>query len=133
MEYGAVLFRMVLMLAAVCAMAMVTLRWGLRRLVAPPGAGSPVEVVSRTVVEPRRAILVVRVGRRHLVVGSSEAGMQLLAEVTSEELAAGAVAHDLGDTARARRSFREVLGSRRPVDHDNPAEDEANRCDGSPS
>lgn len=137
MEYGAVLFRMVMMLAAVCAFALVTLRWGLRRFVAPRTANGPVEVVSRTVVEPRRAILVVRVGARHLVVGSSEAGMNLLTELEAGELAVAETTAQEHESTLASapptawdgtpsRSFRALLLGARPAAASKPSPDEVN-------
>jgi len=80
-----VLLKMVFVLAGVCLLAFASLKWGLKRFVAPDGARSGMRVVTRLPIEPRRSILVVRVGPRHLVLGSSEAGIQPLGELSAEE------------------------------------------------
>ncbi len=85
MGYGALLFQLVLVVIGVCALAYVILRFGLKRLIAPEGKGGPMEVVSRLPLEPRRSILLVRVGERHLIVGSSEAGLSTLGELDEWE------------------------------------------------
>jgi len=53
--------------------------WALRRV--EPAGG---RVVLRLPLEPRRAVYVLEVAGRHLVVGSSEGGIQLLAELDGE-------------------------------------------------
>ena len=87
-DLGATLLRMVLVLAAVCLLAYGALRWGLKRFVAPQRAGGgAMEVLARLPLEPRRALLVVRVGRRMLVLASSEAGISRVGELDPREAA----------------------------------------------
>src|SRR5690606_6347653 len=85
MGYGMMLARMVFMLAAVCALAVISLRWGLKRLAHVNTADQSIEVVSRAVIEPRRAVMVLRIGTRHLIVGTGEHGMTPLGELSDEE------------------------------------------------
>jgi len=71
-------------LAVVVALILV-LRWVLRRL--SPGARArpmpeAVEVLARTNVSARQQLLLVRLGRRLVLVGSGPEGMSTLAEVT---------------------------------------------------
>jgi flagellar protein FliO/FliZ len=87
--HGAALLRMVVSLALVCGIAWFALKWGAKRLSAPTGAGAArMRVVARLPLEPRRSVVVVRVGARTLVLGSSEAGLETLAELTPGEAAA---------------------------------------------
>lgn len=85
MGYGMMLARMIFMLAAVCALAVVTLRWGLKRLTSAQSEGQSIEVISRAIIEPRRAILVARVGTRYMILGTGEHGMTPLGELSEEE------------------------------------------------
>ncbi len=87
MEYGWMMVRTLFVLGAVCALAYGLLRWGLRRFV-PVGArgAGRMEVVDRLGVAPKQSILVVRVGSRHLLIGSSEAGLQNLGEIDGGDM-----------------------------------------------
>ncbi len=113
MGYGMMLARMVFMLAAVCALAVITLRWGLKRLTHVHSAGQSIEVVSRAVIEPRRAVLVLRVGTRHLIVGTGEHGMTPLGELSEEE--ADAMRAKVEEVHEARQqtrpSFRKIFAA----------------------
>lgn len=84
-DYGGMLLKMVLAVAVVCALAYAILRWGLRRVVGEQKGSEQMEVLARLGVGPDRAILVVRVGPRHLVIGSAETGISILTELSEEE------------------------------------------------
>lgn len=87
MEYGWLLLRTLLVLAAVCALAYAILRWGLRRFVpSTTPRATDLEVIERLGVAPKQSLLLVRAGSRHLLIGSSEAGLQHLAELSADEL-----------------------------------------------
>ena len=60
------LLRMVFVLGAVCTLAYVLLKWGLKRFVVSGTSGGAMEVVARLAVEPRRTILVVRIGETEM-------------------------------------------------------------------
>lgn len=85
-SYGWLLFKTVLALAGVCVLAVVGLRWlskmNLRQ------TGNAMSIIARLPVEPRRSILVVKVGERGLIISSSESGMTTLGELTADELRA---------------------------------------------
>ena len=85
MEYGWMMLRMLAVLAAVCALAYGLLRLGLRRF-APfnPSAQGRLEVVDRLGVAPKQSLLVVRTGGQFWLVGSSEAGLQMLGELDAD-------------------------------------------------
>lgn len=119
MGYGMMLARMVFMLAAVCALAIISLRWGLKRLTNVNSASQSIEVVSRAVIEPRRAVLVLRVGTRHLIVGTGEHGMTPLGELSEEEAEAmRAKVAELQDVRQqARPSFRKIFAATALADH----------------
>lgn len=85
-SYGWVLIRMVLMLGAVCILAWVSLKWGLKRWVTPDAKAGPMQVLARLPLEPRRTINLIKVGQRVLVVGSSEHGMHALGDLSLDEV-----------------------------------------------
>lgn len=71
-----------------CALAYAIFRWVLPRLNAARAAGGMVRVVERVPLDARRSLYVVEVTGRWLLVASSAAGVQLLAELdarTAEE------------------------------------------------
>lgn len=78
--------RTLLVLAGVCALAYTLLKWGVGRLVGGDGAtGGTLEVVERCPLSPDRAVVLLRVGDRGLIVGDSEAGLAKLDELTTME------------------------------------------------
>lgn len=84
--YGVYLFQTVLALAAVCLLAYVVLRFGLKRLYGV-GRGSDsnlLRVVERLPLDPRRALYLVEVAGRYVLLGTSETGVTFLTEVESE-------------------------------------------------
>lgn len=100
--YGWLLAETLVALAAVCLLALVLLRWGLRRLGAPGSSGGGrIRVLERVAVDPRRSLLLVEVGARVLLVGTGEGPMSVLAEIDPATLPAL--------PARRTVAFREVL------------------------
>ena len=82
--YGWMLAETLVALVAVCLLALVALRWGLRRFagVAEPGLGrGRIRVLERVALEPRRSLLLVEVCSRVLLVASGEGPMSVLAEI----------------------------------------------------
>lgn len=85
MEYGWVLVRMIVVLAAVCGLAYALLRWGVRRLVPfDPSHSGRLEVMERVGVAPKQSLFVVRTGDQFWLVGSSEAGLELISQLDGE-------------------------------------------------
>ncbi len=83
--YGGILMRMILGLGAVCAIAFIALKWGLQRALMGKRDDQPIRVLARLPVEPRRSMMVIQVASRTLVIGASEAGMELVAELHGED------------------------------------------------
>lgn len=83
--YGTMLFKMMLALILTCVLAVVILKWGMRKLVTHSNKDDQMKVLARMAIEPRRSILVVKVGQRTLVLGSSESGMELLTELHGKD------------------------------------------------
>ena len=83
--YGYLLLRMTLMLAIVCALAIITLRWGLKRFLPSSSSPDSLQVVARLPLEPRRSLLVVRVATRHLLIATSEAGITSLGDLSPHD------------------------------------------------
>jgi flagellar biogenesis protein FliO len=69
------------------AVLIVGLGWACRRMLASrqPPAESGVTLVARSLLTPRHQVLVLRVGRRVLVVGDSGHGMNLLCQITDPQ------------------------------------------------
>jgi len=75
-----------LALVAVCVLAWVVLRWSARAGLGI-GRGEHLEVVERMALDARRSIVVVRVGKRLLLLGVGEqAAPSLLTELDPDEL-----------------------------------------------
>lgn len=78
-------------LAAVIGLIL-CLRWGSRKLLALPAPGRTshlMQVVARTSLAPRQQVLLVRVGRRLMVVGDSGGALSALGQITdADEVAA---------------------------------------------
>ena len=83
--YGWALLQTFAALALVCAGAYVVLRYVVPR--ALPGARGSVRVIGRVAVEPKRSLLLVEAAGRCFLVGSSEAGLHLIAELDPTKLA----------------------------------------------
>ena len=77
-------------LAAVCLLAVVLLKAAARRGWGTGSGKGPVRVLQRIPLEGRRALYLVRAGRRTLLLGTGESGAPaLLAELDGSELAEG--------------------------------------------
>lgn len=95
-SYIAQLFRMLLVLGAICVLAYLVLGKLLPRLLRMSTAGrrgmiaaAPrglVEVVDRLPLDPRRSLLIVRAGRGYFLVALSDQGMTLLSRLDDPSL-----------------------------------------------
>lgn len=85
---GSTLATSLLSLALVCLLAYVTLRWLSRRAGGrlERGGPGPLQVLARLQLEPRRAVYLVRVGARGLLLGVGDGPTTLLAELPGEAL-----------------------------------------------
>jgi flagellar biosynthetic protein FliO len=109
--YGVALLQTLLALAAVCILAWVVLRWGARRGLGVGGTGGAVRVIERVALDPRRALYVVQVGERVLLLGTGDgAAPALLTELDPGALPARAEPRGAG--ALFRDAFRRARGSR---------------------
>lgn len=82
--FGAALAQSAAALLAVCVLAWWVLRLGARRGVI--ATSSRVAVLERTPLDPGRAVYVVRIGPRVLVLGAAESSLTLLTELREGEL-----------------------------------------------
>lgn len=108
-NYGFLLLRMMLMVGVVCALAMVTLRWGLKRFVNPASESKALAVVARLPLEPKRSLLVVRVATRHLIIASSEAGLTNIGELSGEDADFLATSKSSNSMRTKDKSFHDLL------------------------
>jgi flagellar biosynthetic protein FliO len=97
-----------LSLGVVCAVAWLALRWLSRRGVGQ-GASGFLKVRARMTLEPRRSLYVVEAGARAFLVGTSEAGMSMLAELDAGAVTEGLSARATNGRTAAGTKFREVL------------------------
>jgi len=83
-DYGMMLIKMIVALGLVCLLAYAILRWGVGRLAGARLGGEQMRVLGRLAIAPKRTILVVQVGPKFLVLGSSETEISLLSELSAE-------------------------------------------------
>ena len=97
---------------AVFGVALWGVTWGLRRIGATSSNG-PLQVLARQPLDGRRAIYLVRVGKRVLVVGAGDGALTRLGATTIEALG-------IDPTAPPKSSFRDALARvllrRDPID-----------------
>ena len=85
--YGAALLQTLLALGAVSLLAWVVLRWSAKRGFGMGPSGGRLRVLERVPLDQRRALYLVRVGDRVLLVGAGEgASPTVLAELDPSEL-----------------------------------------------
>lgn len=103
-----------LILAAVCLLAFVFLRWGMKRF--QPGAlggKGAIKVLDRLALEPRHALYVVEVGERVFLIATSDHQTSLVAEL--DEQAIEPLRRKGASSREGRRSFREVLADKMTI------------------
>ncbi len=108
-DYGAAMVRTALSLAIVLlllALMILGIKWLQRKSLLGRGATEVLGVVGTLNLGPKRNVTLVRVADRVLVVGISEAGLALLAELSKEEAAAV-----LSAKGKLVRSFASTLAS----------------------
>ena len=111
------------------------LRWVLRRSIQPagmPGATNVVQVLTRSPLSPRQQLLLVRVGRRLIVVADCNGQLSALSELTDPDEVAALVGQLRDEKlSAASHSFGNLLGrlrrgaDERMADGDGGAEDES--------
>lgn len=82
---GTLLLRSLLALGVVCALALVALKLGRHVLDRSDHTRPLIKLTARQSLSAKREILVARVGTRHLVIGSTDHRLSLLAELTPAE------------------------------------------------
>ena len=85
-SYIAAIAQTIVSLVAVCAAAWWVLRWGARRGLGGSGRGT-MTVLDRVALDARHTVTLVRIGKRVLVLGTSEQSVTLLTEMREDELA----------------------------------------------
>lgn len=81
------LLQVLIALAVIVALAAGVL-YLMRRFVPAVRSGRRLQIVESVAVDPRRTLHIVKVGKRHLLVGSTEGSLSLLAELDDEDVAA---------------------------------------------
>jgi flagellar biosynthetic protein FliO len=106
-SFGWLLLKTTLLLVAICLLAYLVLRFLARRQLGRWGmrAGGPgrLAVVDRLALGPRASLQVVRAGSRVLLLGASEAGIQLLCELEPSDWGDGSGAPGGGFEALVAR------------------------------
>lgn len=108
---GRYVLETIVTLLGVVGLAVVVLYVARRANLGRPGG--PLRLVGRLVLDARRAVYLVRVGSTVYVLGASEAGLNKLGEVSSDDL--GDLEGDLGLAPRGRafHAVLERIGARR--------------------
>lgn len=88
--YGELALTALLVLVVVCVVLLVVARYAGRWLGGRRDGDALVKVRARVPLEPRRALYVIEVGGRTLLVGSSEGGISVLSELDGDAVAAEA-------------------------------------------
>lgn len=102
-------------LGIVCGLAILIFRYVLPRLHTMRAANSMVRIVDRTALDARKSLYVIEIAGRWMLVGSSEAGVQLISELDAETAEQSAAALERSRPsmekmkASARQSFAEQL------------------------
>ena len=106
---GAYILQTSLTLLGICLLAWLLISVS-RRLGVSANAG-PVGLVGRLALDAKRSVYLVRVGRRVLVLGGSEAGLTSLAELGEEELSESAAEpmQSAYDSKPAKNAFGKLL------------------------
>lgn len=82
-------FRMLLVLGVILGLCYVVIRHLLPRLPGlNRGSHGPIQPVARYQLEPRRTLYIVRTGSQHLLISSSENGIQFLTELNAADIQA---------------------------------------------
>lgn len=87
--FGQTFFEMVVVLGGVCLLAYLLLGKLLPRLLRVPGSlGSRrlLTVIDRMPLDPKRSILIVKMGEQHFLIGNSEHGLTLLSRLDANEV-----------------------------------------------
>jgi flagellar biogenesis protein FliO len=104
----------ILALGFVCLLAYVVLRVVLPRLNGTGVGKSMVHIVDRTPLDQRRALYVIEVTGRWLLIAASEGGVQLIGELDAEKAEQEAEAGKaLGASTRARATLSHARGTAR--------------------
>jgi flagellar biosynthetic protein FliO len=118
--FGAQLARTSVALLLVCVAAWWLVRAAARRgMLGAATRGAHMTVIERVSLDPRRALHLVRVGKRVLVLGASDEGLRTLAEIPADELdlASDVAPVDAPVEGEPRRSFVDAL---RAIGEKNP-------------
>jgi flagellar biosynthetic protein FliO len=107
--YGWALLRMMAALVVVCVIAYFALRYGIRRLAVSKRPGNRIKVIERCALESNKALWVVEVDKRCLLLGSSDAGVSLLTEIEGNiATAPTARAHEFLTNAEISKGNAEI-------------------------
>lgn len=73
---------------AICLAALFLIKWVFPKLIRAPFSrkGGPIRILGRFALEPRQAIYVIKIGKKTLVLGTSERGLSSLTTLESAEL-----------------------------------------------
>lgn len=100
--YGVALLQTLLSLLAVCVTAWVVLRWVSQRTLGSANSRG-LEVIDRTMLDARRAVFLVRAGKRVFLLGGGDQSVTMLAEIDPSELPART------ETSSPSKAFAELL------------------------
>lgn len=87
-SYGSLLLQTILALILVCVLAYVLLRYGLKWLIPKPkGQIQAMRIIDRLPLEGRRAVYMVEIGEKVLILAATDSSINKVGELSSSELA----------------------------------------------
>lgn len=93
--------RLMLVLCAILVLAVVAIRILLPKISTwNKPVGGPIEICARLPLEPRRTLYIVKAANSYMLLASSEAGVQHLANLSAEEWSAWQPKTEAAQTAR---------------------------------
>ncbi len=86
--YGWLMIKMIIVLVIVCVVAVLVLKYMVPKLslIRHRAQGECITIVSRRSLDPKRHVWIIAVGKRHFLIGSGDAGITCLAELTAQDL-----------------------------------------------
>ncbi len=117
-SYGWYLVEMVLVLAGVCFLAWLSLRYLGRRAYGPRAKG-PIQILARTPLEPRLTLYIVEVGGKCLLLGSGEGPIAVLGELDARKVRAELATQE-SQRGQVIRSFLQVLHGKKAAPASKP-------------
>jgi len=85
-DFTLLFIKMLLVLAIVSIVALLILKYAIPHFGKTFHKGQYFTVLGRYVLEPKKSLYLVNIGKRYLVIGAADSGINLIAEISKEEV-----------------------------------------------